>query len=52
MPATTLLDTPPAEQAQMRTIRLRMRYGYLGVTPSWGVHAPPQRRTVLTSISG
>ena len=29
MPATTLLEIPPAEQAQMRTVLRRMRYGYL-----------------------
>ena len=29
MPATTLLEIPPAEQVQMRTVLRRMRYGYL-----------------------
>ncbi len=29
MPSTTLLEIPPAEQAQMRAIRRRTRYGYL-----------------------
>jgi transposase len=29
MPATTLLEIPPAEQAQMRAVLRRMRYGYL-----------------------
>jgi len=29
MPATTLLDIPPEEQAQMRAVLRRMRYGYL-----------------------
>jgi hypothetical protein len=29
MPATTLLNIPPAEQAQIRTVLHRMRYGYL-----------------------
>ena len=29
MPATTLLEIPPAEQVQMRTVLRRTRYGYL-----------------------
>ena len=29
MPATTLLAIPPEEQAQMRAVLRRMRYGYL-----------------------
>src|SRR6266487_3710850 len=29
MPSTTLLDIPPAEQAQMRAVLRRARYGYL-----------------------
>src|SRR5207253_4912034 len=29
MPSTTLLEIPPAEQAQMRAILRRTRYGYL-----------------------
>ena len=29
MPATTLLEIPPEEQAQMRAVLRRMRYGYL-----------------------
>ena len=29
MPSTTLLEIPPAEQAQMRAILRRARYGYL-----------------------
>ena len=29
MPSTTLLEIPPEEQAQMRTILRRTRYGYL-----------------------
>ena len=28
MPSTTLLEMPPEEQAQMRTILRRIRYGY------------------------
>jgi hypothetical protein len=29
MPSTTLLEIPPEEQAQMRAVRRRARYGYL-----------------------
>ena len=29
MPSTTLLESPPAEQVQMRAILRRARYGYL-----------------------
>ena len=29
MPSTTLLEIPPAEQAQMRAVLRRARYGYL-----------------------
>jgi hypothetical protein len=29
MPSTTLLEIPPEEQAQMRAILRRARYGYL-----------------------
>ena len=29
MPATTLLEIPPEEQAQMRAVLRRTRYGYL-----------------------
>jgi hypothetical protein len=29
MPSTTLLEIPPEEQAQMRAVLRRVRYGYL-----------------------
>jgi hypothetical protein len=43
MPSTTLLEMPPEEQAQMRAVLRRTRYGYLSGLPCHtAVYCGPQ----------
>jgi hypothetical protein len=47
MPATTLLDMPHAEQAQMLTALRRARYGYL-----LGLHIPYGVQSAVIQLTG
>ena len=54
MPATTLLAIPPEEQAQMRAVLRRMRYGYLlafHVLLLWAVGRTPTEMAVFLLCS-
>ena len=50
MPSTTLLDIPPAEQAQMRAIHRRARYGSLLARPD-RLCAVPRLSARLTRLT-